>query len=298
MKENFNALFSAMRLPFLLLTFSVIFLALSITIHSGAEISVIDSTLVFIGALSAHISVNLLNEYQDFHSGLDFLTVKTPFSSGSGALITTPSAASFVAKMSILFLFITSVIGVYFALTTSLKIIAIGLFGIAIIVFYTKWINKLPIICLICSGLAFGPLMVLGTSIVLVGNISWNVVLISLVPFFLTNNLLLINQFPDINADKQVGRNHFSIKYGMQKSIYVYLIFLLLALVNIVFVIFVCNLQAFAYLAIAPTLIAFCLISLLNKKGTVITHIISAMRMSVINAVVTPSTLAIALCLA
>ena len=38
------------------------------------------------GAVAAHVSVNTFTEYPDFHSGLDALTVKTPFGGGSGAL--------------------------------------------------------------------------------------------------------------------------------------------------------------------------------------------------------------------
>jgi hypothetical protein len=49
--------------------------------------------LIFIGALFAHISVNTLNEYFDFKSGLDLTANKTPFSGGSGALPNTPDVA-------------------------------------------------------------------------------------------------------------------------------------------------------------------------------------------------------------
>ena len=42
--------------------------------------------LVLVGGTAAHISVNALNEYLDFRSGLDARTVRTPFSGGSGAL--------------------------------------------------------------------------------------------------------------------------------------------------------------------------------------------------------------------
>ena len=49
--------------------------------------------LVLAGALCAHASVNLLNEYHDFRSGLDLQTQRTPFSGGSGALPANPQAA-------------------------------------------------------------------------------------------------------------------------------------------------------------------------------------------------------------
>ena len=41
----------------------------------------------------AHTSVNALNEYQDFKSGLDLITVKTPFSGGTKSLPENPQKA-------------------------------------------------------------------------------------------------------------------------------------------------------------------------------------------------------------
>jgi 1,4-dihydroxy-2-naphthoate octaprenyltransferase len=56
----------------------------------------------------------------------------------------------------------------------------------------------------------------------------------SLVPFFLVNDLLLLNQFPDVEADQRVGRRHFPIAVGRQTSSLVYGAFLLLAYVTII----------------------------------------------------------------
>ena len=43
-----------------------------------------------------------------------------------------------------------------------------------------------------------------------------------MVPFLLASSLLLLNQFSDIDADKSVGRRHFPIAYGIQKSTILY----------------------------------------------------------------------------
>ena len=96
----------------------------------------------------------------------------------------------------------------------------IGIVGLALIVTYTQCINHLPLLCLIAPGLGFGVLMVMvvGTQIVLTGEhtpLAW---LISLVPFFLVNNLLLLNQYPDIKADSDVGRKNIAIAIGIKKA--------------------------------------------------------------------------------
>ena len=96
----------------------------------------------------------------------------------------------------------------YFVFTVGILLLPLGLLGIALIVFYTQWITKRPIICLVAPGLAFGPLMVLGTHFVLTGSYSWTAFAASLVPGFLVSDLLLLNQFPDVEADKTVGRKY------------------------------------------------------------------------------------------
>ena len=102
MNDNFNTLLKTMRLPFLTLTLFCVLTGLSTAIYSGAMINWLHFYLCLIGALIAHIAVNTLNEYQDFQSGLDFKTDKTPFSGGSGGLVDNPAAAPLVLKIYLL----------------------------------------------------------------------------------------------------------------------------------------------------------------------------------------------------
>jgi len=87
---------------------------------------------------------------------------------------------------------------------------------------------------LVAPGLGFGPLMVMGTHFVLTGEYSWTAFIASLVPFFLVNDLLLLNQFPDADADQSVGRRHFPIIIGRPASSLIYGAFLALAFLSIV----------------------------------------------------------------
>jgi 1,4-dihydroxy-2-naphthoate octaprenyltransferase len=56
----------------------------------------------------------------------------------------------------------------------------------------------------------------------------------SLVPFFLVSNLLLLNQFPDVEADQAVGRKHYPIQIGKVKSSRIYLAFLILPFLAVI----------------------------------------------------------------
>ena len=224
-----KTIFLAIRPPFLLLTVACCLLAFSMATASGLPIKQSLMLPIFLLALFAHISVNILNEYLDFTNGLDLKTLKTPFSGGSGALPQHPNAAKAVLVTSVLALLVTSSLGLYLIFKLGLHLLLPGLLGLVIIVTYSRWINRSPWLCLIAPGLGFGLLMVAGSYVALVGELNIQIILVSLIPFFLVNNLLLLNQYPDIEADKTVGRNHFPIRFGVSVSNRVYLLFMLAA---------------------------------------------------------------------
>ena len=74
----------------------------------------------------------------------------------------------------------------------------------------------------------------MGTDFVLTGGYSWTAFISSLIPFFLVSNLLLLNQFPDVDADRSIGRKHLPIVVGKRISTIIYGIFLLLTYVVII----------------------------------------------------------------
>lgn len=207
-----------MRPPFLILTPICVFLGTSTALTVQGDIDSLALALIMVGALCAHISVNTLNEHADFKSGLDLITVKTPFSGGSGALPDDPSMTNMVLATGVVTLLATMAIGIYFVDNYGTLILPIGIIGVVIILTYTKWINRWPLFCLIAPGIGFGFLMVVGTHVVLTGENAFVAWLASLVPFFLVNNLLLLNQYPDIEADKRIGRYHLLIAYGVKTA--------------------------------------------------------------------------------
>ncbi|HNQ91611.1 MAG TPA: prenyltransferase [Alphaproteobacteria bacterium] len=206
-----------------------VFLGVAVALGTISNINIFDLCLVLAGAIAAHVSVNAFNEYSDFKSGLDAKTIRTPFSGGSGALVANPQAAIYVLAMAISALAVTGGVGLYFLYKFGVGILPVGLLGVLIVLSYTPWLNRNPWLCLVAPGLGFGPLMVVGTHFVLTGSYSWSAFFVSMVPFFLANNLLLLNQYPDIEADRSVGRRHFPIVYGVRKSTFVYGLFVVFA---------------------------------------------------------------------
>jgi 1,4-dihydroxy-2-naphthoate octaprenyltransferase len=255
-----TTLLQTTRPAFLVLTFACVFLGLSTALSTQASIDLFMAFLVMAGAVLAHISVNTLNEYYDFKSGLDLKTGKTPFSGGSGALPNFPEAAGATLIIGIVSLALVIAIGIYFILERGMQILPIGLMGIILIIAYTPWINRSPFLCLLAPGTGFGILMVVGTHLVLTGESPRSVWLIALIPFFLVNNLLLLNQYPDIKADADVGRNTFPIAYGIRNSNIVYALFMAAPYLLILVLIVTATIPLLGIIALVP--LAFAIVSL------------------------------------
>ena len=228
-KLNAQALAGIIRLPFLLLAPVCVFLAAGLASYNTGEINWGLLGLITFCAVSAHIAVNALNEYQDFHSGLDLQTERTPFSGGSGTLPENPHLAPLALKISIVAIVLTVMSGLLLIYLQGTELLLPGLSGLVLILLYTKVINRYPLLCLLSPGLGFGILMVGGSYFALTGSYTKEVFLVSLIPFFLVNNLLLLNQFPDVAADRWAGRRHLLTQHGFKAGSLVYLLFLLLA---------------------------------------------------------------------
>ncbi len=169
----------------------------------------------------AHISVNVLNEYFDYRSGVDLRTQRTPFSGGSGALpsgLVTPGQALWLGVGSLL---ATVPIGIYFIIVSGWQLIPLLLVAAACIVIYTPLILKMgwpewaP-------GLGLGALPILGAYFVHTGEYNVPAIIASIPSGILVHNLLLLNEFPDVEADATGNRRTLPIVIGKGKASIVY----------------------------------------------------------------------------
>jgi 1,4-dihydroxy-2-naphthoate octaprenyltransferase len=223
-----------MRLPFLILTPACVALGFGAALWTQGYVAPFQVIMVLVGAVSAHISANAFNEYFDFKSGLDFHTQRTPFSGGSGTLPANPHMAKHALVIAIATFTVVVGIGFYFLIVRGPALLAIGILGLFLLIFYTPWIAHHPYMCLVAPGLGFGPFMVIGTHVALTGSYSWTAFVASMIPFFLVSNLLLLNQFPDVEADRDAGRKHLPIVIGRRASSLLYVGFLLMAYLSLI----------------------------------------------------------------
>jgi len=204
------------RAPFLPLSVVLAFLGASIAWYDGA-FHLGYALLAGFGILLAHISVDVLNEYADYKSGVDLETIKTPFSGGSGALpsgLISPKQALWLGLGSFI---IIIPIGVYFVLVKGwlllplLVVAALCIFLYTPFILKTRWPEWAP-------GLGMGALPVIGAYFVQTGAYTLPAIIASVPSFILVHNLLLLNEFPDIEADRKAGRKTSPITMGKSKA--------------------------------------------------------------------------------
>ncbi len=222
-------LFKTARPAFLLLTPCCLSIAVAFAIYEGVIIDRVNLALIFLGALAAHISVNMLNEYYDYKTGLDLHTQRTAFSGGSGTLPSSPELAESVFLCGLLCLVFTALIGLYFLWTIGWGLLPVGLSGMLLVYFYSTQIIRRPLLCLLAPGLGFGPFMILGAYYILIGHYSIAVLMTSFIMLFIVSNLLLLNQFPDLEPDRAVGRLHLPILVGRKNAARIYVLLLVMA---------------------------------------------------------------------
>lgn len=217
------------RAPFLVLTPVSIFVGASVAVYESYSINAGYLALALVGGLLAHIAVNVFNEYFDYRSGVDFRTVRTPFSGGSGILVEGLLSPRRVYIAGLLCVVGIVAIGGYFYYVHGALIIPLGILGLITVYFYTTHMTRSPLLCAIAPGLGFGPLMVMGTYFALTGTYSLAAGLASIVPGLLVSNLLLLNQFPDVEADASAARRHLPIVMGRKGSSDVYALLIVAA---------------------------------------------------------------------
>jgi 1,4-dihydroxy-2-naphthoate octaprenyltransferase len=217
---DLKILFSEARPKFLLLSVVIVFSGVSIAWNDGT-FYLGWALLSLLGLLLAHISVNVLNDYFDYRSGVDLKTQRTPFSGGSGILPTAQLTQKQVFWMGMGSFLLTIPIGIYFIIARGWLLLPLLVVGALCILAYT------PIMLKIrwpewAAGLGLGTLPLLGVYYIQTATYTIPAVVAS-VPFgILVHNLLLLNEFPDVEADRTVNRKTLPIYIGKRRAGIIY----------------------------------------------------------------------------
>ena len=215
-----SAYLGVARAPFLLLPVTLVAAGAAAASYEG-HFSFASTVLALIGMIALHVAVNVFNEVSDLRTGVDLHTTRTPFSGGSGTLPAgrmTPGAAR---RFGIAAALVGLAIGIYFVTRVGWPILPLMAVGAIAVVGYT---DALARVCLgeVFAGLGLGALPVWGSALVQGGRPGAAAFAASVPAFFMTLNLLFLNEFPDEEADRVGHRRHLVIVLGRRAAALVY----------------------------------------------------------------------------
>ena len=228
--------FRLARSPFISASVMPALLGLVLARVTAQRIDLLAAGLTLCGVAAAHAAANLLNDLFDFLSGADPRNRRrTPLSGGSPYLpehIVTPQRVAVCACAA-------GLVALLCWGTLAWKVDHgwgplswIALSGALLAVFYTA-----PPVRLAYRSLGeptimvtFGPLLVCGAFYAQTGFVSFIPVLASLYPGLLVGAVILVNELPDIPADRAAGKNSLAVRWGYNATVRLLLVINLTAI--------------------------------------------------------------------
>jgi 1,4-dihydroxy-2-naphthoate polyprenyltransferase len=183
--------------------------------------------LVMIGVTVHHMGLNMIDDVFDYLHAVDRAPdeERNPYTGGSGVLTGGLLSTGQVLSAAILCYLIGIMITVYLTVMIGWPILVFAAIGIFSSVFYTmppirygyRGFGELSLL------INFGPVLCLGAFYVQTGSIDWEPFIISLVPGFLMWSMIVINEIPDYEEDRQAGKMNLIARFGRKPGIALYI---------------------------------------------------------------------------
>ncbi len=182
--------------------------------------------LVVIGVAVNHMGLNMIDDVFDYRHAVDRShgDEKNPYTGGSGVLTGKLLPIGHVLTASILCFVITGIIALYLTATIGWAVLVFAAIGVASSVLYTmppvkygyRGFGELGLL------INFGPVICLGAYYVQTKSITWEPFFVSLVPGFLMWSMIIINEIPDYEEDRQAGKMNLVARFGRKTGIWLY----------------------------------------------------------------------------
>jgi len=218
--------------------------------------------LTFVGATCLQAAPNMSNDYFDHLAGTDEINRElTPFSGGSRVIQDGTFGARQVLIVSVVLYVVGAAIGVYLASVRGWPVLWLGLIGVFLAFFHNapplKLYYLVPGLGELAVGLGFGPVTVLGAAYVQMQQLDLGALWASIPVGLLIAAVLYINEFPDYQADKSVGKKTLVVALGREQAVWGYIALLVAAYLMIVLGVALRILPLTALLALLPLPLAY-----------------------------------------
>ena len=214
----------------------------AISVSVGSALAAIDGDfrwsfylLALIAGILMHAATNLINDYYDVKSGVDFKGVSTGIYRPHPLLEGKLTPRQVLIEACIIYV-VATIIGLYLAANSGWLLVAIGLIGVFASITYTAPPFKYKYVALgeLSVFLMWGPLMVTGSYFIQHQVFSARALLIS-IPFgILVALVLLANNIRDISHDRSKGIRTLPIIIGERNGLRLYSILIIAAYAAIV----------------------------------------------------------------
>ncbi len=184
--------------------------------------------LTLLGIYFIEIGKNAVNEYVDYRSGVDIFVdadKRTPFSGGKKAIIDGKLTLRQTAIIAAATLSAGAGVGLVIVFYREPAVFWIGLAGVFTALFYSLPPFKFSYRGLgeLVVGFTFGPLILSGTYMVQTGSLAPEPILASLPIGFIIANVLWINQYPDVEADRRGKKRNLLVRLGKERGLNVFI---------------------------------------------------------------------------
>lgn len=238
------------RVPFLALPVTLGLVGVAAAALTG-PVDPVRAVVATVGLVAAHVAVNALNEARDYETGIDLETDRTPFSGGSGTLPAGELSPTTARRVGYVALAVAGLVGLWVVSLVGLVLVPVIALGALTVVAYTPVFTKYGL-GEVAAGLGLGALPVVGVGVVLTGRLTPELVAAAVPPFFLTFDLLLLNEFPDLRADRRGGRRNLLHRFGLHTGGRVYTLAGVAAGLSVVVAVAIGRLPMTALVALVP----------------------------------------------
>lgn len=228
---DMNKFLRITRLPFLSVTIFAVLVGIVAAWATIGKLNWWYAFLTFLGVVLLHLGVNMINDYYDWKSGNDNVFKKpSPFSGGSRVIQEGIVAPKDMKTYALISFALGCLIGIYLVMQMNLTILWLGLIGVILGYFYTgepirfahRGLGELTI------ALSWA-LVVIGAFYVQAQTIPAGIIAAGSSIGLLVALVVWINEFSDLKADKEVGKDTLVVRLGLEKAATGYKIILSLA---------------------------------------------------------------------